>query len=175
MDDLNSWFPDIKHVRTENSHKISPLVEQEWIDVDDAIESMDDSSDDKELDILVEVIKKSQDERKSKSILIFAETKKSIDRICDALRHAEIKSLPYYPDIAVQGRAMTLMLFQSQQLPVMVCNNLAARGLDTMEVQHVIQFEFAKTTLDYMHRVGRVGRMGQKGGLVTNFIRTNQD
>ena len=99
---------------------------------------MDDSSDNKDLDILVEVVKKSLDERKSKSILIFAETKRSIDRICDALRLAEIKSLPYYPDIAVQGRAMTLMLFQSQQLPVMVCNNLAARGLDTMEVSHVI-------------------------------------
>ena len=36
-----------------------------------------------------------------KSIMIFAETKKTIDKICDALRTANIKSLPYYPDIAV--------------------------------------------------------------------------
>ena len=70
--------------------------------------------------------------------MVFAETKKSIDRICDALRQAEIKSLPYYTDITVQGRAMTLMLFQSQQLPVIVCNNLASRGLDTSNVSHVI-------------------------------------
>jgi len=107
--------------------------------------------------------------------MVFAETKKSIDKICDALRQAEIKSLPYYTDITVQGRAMTLMLFQSQQLPVIVCNNLAARGLDTSNVSHIIQFELAKTTVDYMHRVGRAGRMGQKGGLVTNFVRTGVD
>lgn len=66
-----------------------------------------------ELDILIDCIKNSIENRNSKSIMVFAETKKSIDRICEALRQAEIKSLPYYTDITVQGRAMTLMLFQS--------------------------------------------------------------
>ena len=53
----------------------------------------------------------------------------------------------------------------------MVCTNMAARGLDTMDVDHVIQFEFAKNVVDYIHRVGRTGRMGQRSGMVTNFIR----
>ena len=52
----------------------------------------------------------------------------------------------------------------------MVCTNLASRGLDTMKVDHVIQFEFAKNVVDFIHRVGRTGRMGQMG-LVTSFIR----
>ena len=42
----------------------------------------------------------------------------------------------------------------------MVSTNAAARGLDTMGVDHVIQFEFAKNVVDYIHRVGRTGRMG---------------
>ena len=42
---------------------------------------------------------------------MFAENKKSIDKICAAFQKSEIKSLPYYPDIAVQGRTLTLMLF----------------------------------------------------------------
>ena len=70
---------------------------------------------------------------------------------------------------------MTLMLFQSGQLPVMVCDDLASRGLDTLQCQHVIQYEFAKTTQSYMHRIGRVGRMSKPNGLVTNFVRTPQD
>jgi superfamily II DNA/RNA helicase len=53
----------------------------------------------------------------------------------------------------------------------MISTNMAARGLDTMLVEHVIQFDFAKTAVDYLHRVGRTGRMGQRGGLVTNLIR----
>lgn len=56
----------------------------------------------------------------------------------------------------------------------MVCTNMAARGLDTLHVDHVIQFDFAKNAIDYIHRVGRTGRMGQTGshtGYVTNFVR----
>lgn len=143
MDSLYTWFPGIKHIRSPMSHQVSHLVEHQWVDVTgqkvearkSGLKQPDETW---ELNLLTNVVKKSLEERKSKSIIIFAESKKAIDRICEALRQAEIKSLPYYQDIAVQGRAMTLMLFQNQQLPVIVCNNLAARGLDTMSVSHVI-------------------------------------
>ena len=52
----------------------------------------------------------------------------------------------------------------------MVCDNLGSRGLDTMSVSHVIQFDFAKTPQDYLQRVGRTGRLGQPGKVI-NFIR----
>ena len=118
MDNLKYMFPNIKYVKSDNAHKISPHIEHEWINVEDAasrtnVSGNDLFTDKKELDLLIEIIKKSMNERGSKSIIVFAESKKSIDKICEALRQAEIKSLPFYPDIAVQGRAMTLMLFQS--------------------------------------------------------------
>jgi superfamily II DNA/RNA helicase len=52
----------------------------------------------------------------------------------------------------------------------MVCNNLAARGIDTMCAKHVIQLDYPKNPIDYALRVGRVGRLGQDG-VVTNFIK----
>lgn len=99
MENIGQWFPNIKHVRSESSHKLPELVQHDWIEVDDVIKRGDvrQSTEQRELDLLIEVIKQS----KSKSIMVFAETKKSVDKICDALRQAEIKSLPYYPDIAV--------------------------------------------------------------------------
>ena len=116
------WFDDIQHVKSENAHKISSLIENEWIDVENQISKMVDNIgqldseaiDKLELDILIDIIRNSISKRNSKSILIFAESKKTIDKVCEALREAEIKSLPYYSDISVQGRAMTLMLFHSQ-------------------------------------------------------------
>jgi ERCC4-related helicase len=95
------------------------LIENEWIDVQQQVGKMAESLDDidsqtiekLELDILIDIIRNSMEKRNTKSILVFAESKKTVDKICEALRVAEIKSLPYYPDIAVQGRAMTLMLF----------------------------------------------------------------
>ena len=67
-------------------------------------------------------------------------------------------------------RNRTLALLKSGKLPVIVCDNLGARGLDTMGVSHVIQFEFAKSPQDYLQRVGRTGRLGQPGKVI-NFIR----
>jgi len=52
-----------------------------------------------------------------------------------------------------------------------VATNVLLRGTDTLDLDHVVQFDFAKSATDYLHRVGKVGRMGQEKGLVTNFIR----
>jgi ATP-dependent RNA helicase DeaD len=91
-----------------------------------------------ELNLLIDVLKKSLVERNSKSIIVFCDTKKSVDKVCDALQKAEIKSLSYYHEISMQGRTMTNMLFQNGELPVLVATNLAARGLDTNNVSHVV-------------------------------------
>ncbi|TNV86152.1 hypothetical protein FGO68_gene15481 [Halteria grandinella] len=172
LQQMQEWFSGsgIRHIRSENCHRISAMVEQEWIDLD-AVGSMGKHSEESELNLLVDLVRRSLDVLRHNSIMIFADSKKSIDKICDALLRADIKNLPYYQDTGLQGRQTTLQLFFSGELPVMVCSNMAARGLDTMQVDHVIQYEFAKNVVDYIHRVGRTGRMGQRGGVVTNMVR----
>ena len=105
MESLDQWFPNLKHVKSPNYHKISSLIEHEWIDVekqilDDGYDS-DISDSERELEILVQIVKKSIEEKDRKSIIIFAESKKVIDKICEALKDEEIKSLPYTSDIPV--------------------------------------------------------------------------
>lgn len=171
---INDWFMErgITHIRSKNCHKVSPFIVQEWVDLEtSAVPTVSQYSDDYELNLLVDMVVRSLEVYRHKSIMIFAESKKTIDRICEVLHKADLKNLPYYQDTGMQGRQTTLQLFLSGELPIMVCSNMAARGLDTMQVDHVIQFEFAKNVVDYIHRVGRTGRMGQRGGLVTNFIR----
>ena len=53
---------------------------------------------------------------------------------------------------------------------VLVCTDIAARGIDIPDVQHVVQFQFATTAVTHLHRVGRTARAGSSGGHVTNFI-----
>jgi ERCC4-related helicase len=57
-----------------------------------------------EYGLLLEVVKRSMDILRHKSIMIFAESKKTVDRICEVLHKAEIKNLPYYQDTGAQGR-----------------------------------------------------------------------
>lgn len=53
---------------------------------------------------------------------------------------------------------------------VMVCTDAVARGLDIQEVTHVIQADFAPNAIDFLHRVGRTGRV-DKAGMVTSLYR----
>ena len=57
-------------------------------------------------------------------------------------------------------RNMTISLIQEGKLPVLVCDNLGSRGLDTINCSHVINFEFPKTPQEFALRIGRTGRMG---------------
>ncbi|KAG7397806.1 hypothetical protein PHYBOEH_000187 [Phytophthora boehmeriae] len=52
---------------------------------------------------------------------------------------------------------------------ILVCTDLAARGLDVASVKHVVMFDFPKTAVDYVHRAGRTGRAGEQG-LVTSLV-----
>lgn len=62
---------------------------------------------------------------------------------------------------------------------VLVCTDIASRGWNTIQVNHVVNFEMPQFIADYLHRVGRVGRLGSASrgstGLVTNFIVTRSD
>jgi len=61
-------------------------------------------SEDYELNLLVDVVKRSLEVLRHQSLMIFAESKKQVDRICEVLQKAEIKNLPYYQDTGMQGR-----------------------------------------------------------------------
>ena len=61
-----------------------------------------------------------------------------------------------------------MKLFQSGEIPVLVCTDHASRGLDLPGVYHVIQAEFALNVVSHLHRIGRASRAGSYGR-ATNF------
>ena len=81
---------------------------------------------------------------------------------------------PYLPSIfhgnlpPVQ-RASIISKFASGAVRVLICTDLAARGLDTPWVNHVVNFDFPRSLQDYLHRAGRTARAG-RGGAVTSFV-----
>lgn len=66
-------------------------------------------------------------------------------------------------------RASIIEKFANGSIRTLICTDLAARGLDTPWVNHVINFDFPRSLQDYLHRAGRTARAG-RGGAVTSFV-----
>eukprot|EP01038_Epipyxis_sp_PR26KG_P014050 gene14050-18843_t len=78
-------------------------------------------------------------------------------------------ALCYHGDLNSREREANLAAFREGSQQFLVCTDIAARGLDIPEIDHVIMFDYPLNPVDYLHRSGRCGRAGRKG-LVTSIL-----
>lgn len=80
-----------------------------------------------------------------------------------------MKSCSLHGEIPPKLRLANYQKFKSREAKVLVATDLASRGLDMPFVSHVINFDFPKTTSDYLHRAGRAGRAGREGFVMSLY------
>jgi superfamily II DNA/RNA helicase len=102
-------------------------------------------------------------------VLIFAETKRQVDKLSKALIQDGFKAESIHGDKRQSQRRKALTLFAEGKMNILVATDVAARGLDIKNVTHVINYTAPKTTEDYMHRIGRTGR-GSHIGTALTFV-----
>jgi len=100
----------------------------------------------KDLELLLKVIEKN--EKTEGSTIIFCESKKQAIRVNKYLLENGVDNLLYYADLKSEERVGILSQFNSKREKYVVSTNLLAHGFDTIHVDHVIQFEYAKNTMD---------------------------
>jgi ATP-dependent RNA helicase DDX27 len=99
--------------------------------------------------------------------IIFFETKKEVHRFCIILELLGIKVSELHGDISQPMRYLALQKFKDHTVDVMVCTDVAARGLDIPRIETVINAEMPRNPSTYVHRVGRTARAGCGGRAVT--------
>lgn len=80
----------------------------------------------------------------------------------------------FISDRLQREREEALVDFRNGRCPVLIATNVAARGLDIRNVQHVINFDLPNEIEEYVHRIGRTGRIGNKGK-ATSFFQRGRD
>ncbi|KAK2713871.1 hypothetical protein QYM36_009679 [Artemia franciscana] len=101
--------------------------------------------------------------------LVFVETKRGADGLEDFLWGEGYPVTSIHGDRSQKEREEALRRFRSGERPVLVATAVAARGLDIPHVKHVINFDLPSDVEEYVHRIGRTGRMGNLG-LATSFF-----
>lgn len=100
--------------------------------------------------------------------LIFVETKKGCDALDDFLYAKGYLTTCIHGDRSQGDREAALHSFRTGRTPILVATAVAARGLDIPNVKHVVNFDLPSDIEEYVHRIGRTGRVGNLG-LATSF------
>jgi len=99
--------------------------------------------------------------------IIFRRTQIGVDRLVSQLRRRGYGAHGIHGGITQAQRNAVMHDFRSGKLNLLVATNVASRGLDIPSISHVINFDMPANVEEYVHRIGRTGRMGRDGTAVT--------
>ena len=95
--------------------------------------------------------------------LVFTRTKHGADKVVRHLVRDGVNAAALHGNKSQGARTRALAAFKSAETPVLVATDLAARGLDVVDISHVINFDLTPDPETYVHRIGRTGRAGATG------------
>jgi superfamily II DNA/RNA helicase len=110
-------------------------------------------------DVLVKLI----DHENVESALIFCNRKRDIGVLHRFMKKGGYDVVELHGDMSQPARTATLKQFKDGEARLVICSDVAARGLDIKGLSHVFNFDVPSHSEDYVHRIGRTGRAGMKG------------
>ena len=123
-------------------------------------------SDSQKTDLLIELLERVSYE----SVIVFCRTKHGADRAANVLKRNNHAVAVLHSNRTQREREQALRGFRDGRFEVLVATDIAARGLDIAEVSHVINYDVPQHPEDYIHRIGRTGRMENKGDAFTLMV-----
>jgi len=151
----NSYLQDPVTIEVARSNATASTVEQHFYRVDD---------DDKR-----QTLKQIVKERGVTQAFVFVNSKLGCARLARSLEREGLKTTALHGDKSQDERLKALDAFKKGEVDLLVCTDVAARGLDIKDVPAVFNFDIPFNAEDYVHRIGRTGRAGASG-LAVSFV-----
>ncbi|XP_042616232.1 probable ATP-dependent RNA helicase DDX28 [Cyprinus carpio] len=146
-------------VKSRMLHHLMPHVKQTFLRVKGA---------DKILE-LHQALKKAEMEHKG--VLVFCNSASTVNWLGYSLEEMGVRHMRLQGEMPATMREGIFRNFQRGNVDVLICTDIASRGLDTQRVGLIVNYDFPETHTDYIHRAGRVGRAGgSEGGEVLSFV-----
>ena len=109
------------------------------------------------------VLAKLIESEKVQNAFIFCNRKRDVDSVSKWLKNKGFEAQALHGDMAQSHRTETLEKFKGGNIRLLVCSDVAGRGIDVDNVSHVFNYDVPVNPDDYVHRIGRTGRAGQSG------------
>jgi ATP-dependent RNA helicase DeaD len=113
----------------------------------------------KKFDLLVRLLQ----EEKPQQAIVFCRTKRGTDKVFERLNRKNKDVACIHGDMQQNQRDRAMSMFRERKVSVLVATDVVGRGIDVSGISHIINYDIPEFCDDYVHRVGRTGRMGREG------------
>lgn len=151
---VRNMFKGAMHIKTDSMHRPVNNLKRLFRSVHD---------DGQKMTLLSELLQGNSPSR----TLVFANTNARVATLAEQLAETGTRCAQLHKLVSVEARLDTLRRFRLGEMDVLVCTDMAARGLDLPGVSLVVEYDFALNVTEYLHRAGRTARAGGEGTLVS--------
>jgi len=124
---------------------------------------------DRKFDLLVHLLQRDR----PRQCIVFTRTKRGADKLAEKLRNKVPSVATIHGDLAQSVRNRVMQAFRDATITILVATDVVGRGIDVNDISHVINYDIPDDAENYVHRIGRTGRMG-KDGLAYLFVCPDQ-
>jgi len=142
-----------------------------FVDPKKLVQTYYDVADDQKFSLLLHLLKNEN----SDLVMVFCNTKRNTDKVTKNLRFSGIDALAIHGGLTQYKRNDVMQQFHTGKFCVLVCTDVAARGLDIHGVSHVYNYDIPRESKQYIHRIGRTARAGAEGKAINILSRTDYD
>ena len=124
---------------------------------------------DRKMELLLHLLQRDQPSQ----CIVFTRTKRGADKLAERLAHKVRGIATIHGDLPQTTRNRVMKGFRDGTIPVLVATDVVGRGIDVNDISHVINYDIPDDPENYVHRIGRTGRMG-KDGIAYTFVGPDQ-
>ncbi|RUL74821.1 DEAD/DEAH box helicase [Dyella choica] len=152
---------ELAYEHMHNAEKL--VVETDNVTADRVRQQVYFPAKEEKMPLLLNLLERTKAERS----IIFVNTKAAAERITERVKRQGYRVGALSGDVPQLKRQKLLQRFQDGQLDVLVCTDVAARGLHIPAVSHVFNYDLPQDAEDYVHRIGRTARLGAEGDAIS--------
>ena len=150
---------DINYISKKYMKEPKQIIVDTYVDASKLKQFYYDVPGNYKFSLLVHLLKKE----KSGIVMVFCNTRRNVDLVSDNLRRYKMYSHAIHGGFEQKKRSRVIEKFHANEANILVCTDVAARGLDIRGVTHVYNYDVPKTSDEYIHRIGRTARAGKEG------------
>ena len=156
--------PEVTHLASQwMRNPITVDIENEHVAADTIDQRVYIVTEEQKFTIVYNILQSMKPER----VIIFGNRRDSTERLCENLRNQGLDTALLSGAVEQHKRVKVLENFRSGKVPILVATDVAGRGLHINGIDLIINFNIPEQAEDYVHRIGRTGRVGEKGTSIT--------